>query len=351
MRATDSTTVRSWLKANCHSPMNVVERACWDVARHEHDRDELIITLSNSRRIADLQAERRALGDSPMTITTTAGGYLINDEFLRTLESGMMWASSMLTYGTIARTEKGGDLHIPMVDDTAVSGAITAINTVSSESVPALTELVLKAFPYRSGGITVATELLEDSAIAFEQVFGRLLGERIGRKLEEDFTTGAGTTEPTGILTGATLGVTAASATGIQASELVDLFYSIDEDYRRNAVWLMHDNTTKHLRKLVDGEGRPLLVDPIEAGKPRLILGRPVVPNRYLASSLTAESKPILFGDVSKYYIRQQREIWVDIPFERFLTEGYVMIEAKGRFDGGLADPGTHPVKYLQMSA
>lgn len=351
MRATDSVTTRAWLKAGCHAPMDAAERTCWDVGRHEHDRDELIVILSDSRRIADLQAERRALGDAPMTITTTAGGFLVNDEFLRTLESGMMWASSMMTYGTIARTDRGGDMHISMCNDTAVSGAITEINTVSSESVPALTELVLKAFPYRSGGITVAQELLEDSAVMFEQVFGRLLGERIGRALESAFTTGAGTTEPSGILTGATLGVTAASATGIDANELTDLYYSVDEDYRRNAIWLMHDNTTKNLRKLVDGQGRPLLVDPIEAGKPRLILGRPVVPNRYLASSVTAESKPILFGDVSRYYIRQQREIWVDIPFERFLTEGYVMVEARGRFDGGLADPGTHPVKYLQMSA
>ena len=54
-----------------------------------------------------------------------------------------------------------------------------------------------------------------------------MLGERLGRITAEDNTVGDGAAKPKGIVTAATLGVTAASATAITADEVLDLIHSV----------------------------------------------------------------------------------------------------------------------------
>ena len=65
-----------------------------------------------------------------------------------------------------------------------------------------------------------------------EAFISRKFAERLGRIHNQHFTTGTGSSQPEGIVTGATSGVTAASATAFTADELIDLQHSVDPAYR-----------------------------------------------------------------------------------------------------------------------
>ncbi|MGI6585065.1 MAG: phage major capsid protein [Lutisporaceae bacterium] len=65
---------------------------------------------------------------------------------------------------------------------------------------------------------------------------------------------GNGTTQPTGILT-ADADVTTADSATISFDEIISLYFSLKDEYRNNAVFIMHDNTAMLLRTLKDTSG------------------------------------------------------------------------------------------------
>src|SRR5689334_1973561 len=99
--------------------------------------------------------------------------------------------------------------------------------------------------------------------------------ERFGRITNTHFTTGDGVSKPSGVMTEATLGVTAASATEFTADEVIDLEHSVDPAYRRSARWMMNDDSLKILKKLKDTAGRNLWMASPADGEPDTTLGHP----------------------------------------------------------------------------
>jgi HK97 family phage major capsid protein len=57
----------------------------------------------------------------------------------------------------------------------------------------------------------------------------------------------------------------------------------------------------------------------------------------------------MLYGALSKYQIRDVRDITLVRLDERYAELGVVAFLAFSRHDGDLLDAGTHPVKYLTM--
>jgi HK97 family phage major capsid protein len=179
------------------------------------------------------------------------------------------------------------------------------------------------------------------------EFLGSALGTRIGRITNRDFTLGTGSANPNGIVNAATLGKT--GATGQQASviygDLVDLEHSVDPAYRAGARFMMHDQSLKVIKKLVDSQGRPLWMPGLVGGAPDTILGYPFTINQDLATMATS-AKSILFGDFSKYIIRDVAEVSVLRLDERFAEFHQVAFLAFARVDGDLLDAGTNPVKW-----
>jgi HK97 family phage major capsid protein len=62
-------------------------------------------------------------------------------------------------------------------------------------------------------------------------------------------------------------------------------------------------------------------------------------------------NKSILFGDFSKYKIRQVRSMNFLRLQERYIDALQIGLMGWARYDGNLVDAGTHPVKYLQGNA
>ena len=238
--------------------------------------------------------------------TDSEGGYLVPDEYERTLVEALEEENIFRQLAKIIQTSSG-DRKIPVV---ATKGTASWIDEEGAylESDDSFSQVSIGA--YKLGTmIKVSEELLNDSVFDLESYISREFARRIGAKEEEAFFTGDGSGKPLGILAatgGAETGVTAASATAITADELIDLFYSLKAPYRRNAAWVLNDSTIKAIRKLKDNQGQYLWQPSLTAGAPDLLLGKPVRTSAYMPA-IAADAKTIAFGDFSYYWIADRQ--------------------------------------------
>lgn len=284
--------------------------------------------------------------------TDSTGGYLVPEDFRAKLEQAMQAFGGVREVATILPTAGGNDLPMPTVNDAANKGAILAEQAADSEQGITFGSLTLGAYKYTSKIVLVSIELLQDSAIGVDGIVSGLLGERLARIYNEHFTTGTGTSQPNGIVTAATLGKTGASGqtTSVTVDDLVDLEHSVDPAYRNTARFMFKDSTLKAIKKLKDGDDRPMWTSGLAFKEPDSILGYPFVINQDMAA-MAINAKSILFGDMSKYLIRDVLGIQMVRLSERYAEKFQVAFIAFGRTDADLLDAGTHPVRYYANSA
>lgn len=155
----------------------------------------------------------------------------------------------------------------------------------------------------------------------------------------------------TGILNttgGGEVGVTSASATAITADELIDLYHSLKEPYRKDAVWILNDSTVKAIRKLKDGNGQYLWQPGIKDGEENTILGRPYYTSAFVPS-LAAGAKTVIFGNINYYWIGDREGITFKRLNELYAGNGQVGFLAYKRLDGKTVLP--EAIKVLQMKS
>lgn len=304
--------------------------------------------LQNMR--SNLSREERAM----VVGTDASGGYTVPDEFYKKLTEAKKPFSGVEAAGaTILNTSTGAPLAMPTENDTTNKGAIISEGgDRSSGSDPTFSQVILNAYMYTSKIVLVSLELLQDSAFDIEAYLTRKLGTRLARITNEHFTTGTGSSQPKGFIVGATLGVT--GGTGQQEtitySNLVDLEHSVNAAYRVFGKWMMADSTVKAIKKMVDGQSRPLWVPGIAVREPDTILGYPWKVNDDMAA-MAAEAKSVAFGDFSAYHIRRVAGVKIIRLVERYAELGQVGFLAFERTDGDMLDAGTHPIKYYQHPA
>ena len=270
--------------------------------------------------------------------TDSEGGYLVPDEFERTLVQALEEENIFRQLAKVIRTSSG-DRKIPVV---ATKGTASWIDEEGAfvESDDAFSQVSIGA--YKLGTlIKVSEELMNDSIFDLESYISAEFARRIGAKEEEAFFTGDGSGKPLGILAasgGAETGVTAASATAITADELMDLFYSLKAPYRKNAVWVLNDSTIKAIRKLKDNSGQDLWQPSLVAGTPDTILGRPVKTSAFMPA-IGASQKTIAFGDFQYYWIADRQGRSFRRLNELYAANGQVGFLGTQRVDGKLILP------------
>lgn len=290
--------------------------------------------------------------------TGSAGGFTAPDSLMQGLERAMLAFGGMRQVSTILRTDSGTDLPWPTSNDTSNEGAEIAENAAMTEQDVAFAQLVLQAFAYTSKIVRVSAELLQDSSVDISARLGEILGERLGRITNRRFTTGTGTGQPKGIVEAAVLGKTGATGqtTSVIYDDLVDLQHSVDPAYRVGARWMFNDATLKALKKIKvpqfsgDTAGMPLWQPGLALREPDTILGDPYTINQHVAV-MAASAKSILYGLLSKYIIRDVRDITLIRLDERYAEFRQVAFVAWYRGDGDLLDAGTNPVKFYANSA
>ena len=267
--------------------------------------------------------------------TDSEGGYLVPDEYERTLVEALEEENIFRQLAKVIQTSSG-DRKIPVVASKGTASWIDEEGAYT-ESDDSFGQVSIGASKLGTM-IKVSEELLNDSVFALESYIAREFARRIGPKEEEAFFTGVGTGRPLGTLAasgGAETGVTAASATAVTADELMDLFYSLKSPYRKNAVWILNDSTIKAIRKLKDNNGQYLWQPSLVAGTPDTILGRPVKTSAYMPA-IAAGAKTIAFGDFSYYWIADRQGRSFKRLNELYAANGQVGFLGSQRVDGKL---------------
>ena len=279
--------------------------------------------------------------------TDSEGGYLVPDEYERTLIEALEEQNIFRQLAHVIHTSSG-ERKIPVV---ASKGTASWIDEEAQypESDDAFGQVSIGAYKLATM-IKISEELLNDSVFDMPAYIAKEFARRIGAAEEEAFFTGNGTGKPLGILAatgGAETGVTAAAADKITMDEVIDLFYSLRAPYRRNAVFIMNDATVKALRKLKDGQGQYLWQPSITAGTPDTILNRPVYTSGFMPTLATG-NKTILFGDLGYYWVADREGRSFKRLNELYAPTGQVGFLASQRVDGKLILP--EAVKVLKQA-
>ena len=267
--------------------------------------------------------------------TDTEGGYLVPDEYEKTLIEALQEQNIFRQLAHVIHTSSG-DRKIPVVTSKGTAAWIDEEQQYP-ESDDAFGQVSIGAYKLATM-IKVSEELLNDSVFDIPSYIAREFARRIGAAEEEAFFTGNGTGRPLGILAatgGAQVGVTAAKADAVTFDEVMDLYHSLRTPYRRNAVFIMNDSTVKALRKLKNGAGDYIWQPSVTANTPDTILNRPVVTSGFMPTLATG-NKTILFGDMGYYWVADREGRSFKRLNELYAPTGQVGFLASQRVDGKL---------------
>lgn len=273
--------------------------------------------------------------------TANEGGNVVYEEFERRIVEFLDEENVLRQLGTVITT--GGDRNIPVEtqhDSASYIGEEAAYSEDldGSDSKHTFGQVTLGAFKL-AYIIKVSEELLRDTSdIDFEGYLARTIGRKFGAAEEAKFVNGAGTTEPTGIMTGGTEGLELDANNAITGDELIDLFHALKRPYRRNATWVMSDSTIKTIRKLktTTGTNEYLWQPGLQAGEPDRLLGRPVFASSAANDLGSNSTNVIAFGDMSYFWIADRGARVIQRLNELFAANGQIGFRAYERHDSNV---------------
>ncbi len=276
----------------------------------------------------------------------TTGGYLVPDTMEKQIVHALAENNVVRRLATVIHTESGDHL-IPIVNTMSDAQWLAENADIQLASA----DYCKLRFRHHKLAlmIRVSNELLNDAGMDMLTFFADTFAEQIASAEENAFINGDGGTMPQGLLSAdaATVGVNAASPTSITAEEILALYSSLDETYRQKAVFMMHEDTANALRLLKDENGHYLWREALGADQPNMMLGRPVYISRFMPK-MAAGAKPILFGDLSKYWIADRGNRRLSRFNELYAKVGQVGFRMTERVDGKLLLP--EAVKVIQMA-
>ena len=337
-----------------------------------------------------LREARAAMGVS----VDTLGGFTVPEGFVANLEMALRAFGGIRNVADVMRTETAQPLPWPTIADTTpgstdpvYGGSLVNVGEMLGENVatslqgtpPAMGSVIFGAQKFSSKLFQISRELLRDSAFNLASVIGELAGERIARSIAQKCTTGSGNgIVPRGIAVAAPTppaygslgtGVTTASSAGITFDDISNLVFSVDPAYRAGpgSGFLLHDKIVGLIRLLKDGVGRYLWsAGSVQTGEEPKIWDYPYqvsqempydISGHYLDSTTTTGiaastlNKIILFGQLSKYKIREVANLRMYRLVERFAEYDQDGFIGYMECDGDLIDAGTHPVGALAIHA
>lgn len=315
------------------------------------DRDEQRGEVSESETLnADFRAlangEKRELSirtnDLEMRAATTTvatnAGNTIPRKFVPTLIESLREQSPLFKLGKVVTTSSGEPMDWPVKTGRTTPAAVSE-NTAYSKSDIA-TSIISSTVSKYGVIVEVSRELIDDSALDIAGIVAEDAGVELGRL--------AAAQGMTNLLANAPLGGTFASATAIAADDLMNTYHALVTGYRNNASWIMNDATALYLRKnLKDSQGRYMWQDAtLAGGYGDAILTRPVYTD-YNMPTIATGNKTVVFGDLSKFMIRQVGDVRVTRSDEYGFDRDVVAFKVSWR--GGFLLTDTAAVKHFKQ--
>lgn len=257
------------------------------------------------------------------------GGYLLTPNMQRII-TGELNENCFMRKICSVQTISSSALEV--IDDTSFATSwISETGTVSDSNSSVLSKITIKAHELVAQP-KVSQKLLDDASINIEEWLAYRLAEQFAQKEEEAFLKGTGDTnnQPTGI-TNYTSGIDITTSTsktngGIDAKDIISLYYSLKEQYVGRASFVMPRSAVSAIRMLKDSTSGAYLWQPaLLGGKEDTLMGCPVYQSSNMPA-LGASSLSIIFGDFRFYQIvdrtdiRVLRDPYTSKPYVRFYT-------------------------------
>lgn len=312
------------------------------------NREVRAVEFGPTRRRSAAAGERRDLTKG----TATAGGNTVPVGFYDQLVEHMIEMSAIRqTNVTVLQTDSGEDIQVPKTTARSTAG-IVAEGAPIPESDPAFGQVTLQAFKY-AFLLQSSNELLQDTAVNLVEFLARQGGEALGNASGAHFVNGTGTGQPMGVVTASTLGVTGATGQtpvgAFRGDDLIDLMFSVIAPYRRRGSWLLDDMGIATARKLKGSDGHYLWQPGLVAGEPDTLLGKPVAVDPNVPAP-AASARSALFGDFSKYFIRDVASVRIERSDDFAFANDLVTWRFIVRTDGDLVDT-TGAIKHFVGAA
>jgi HK97 family phage major capsid protein len=308
--------------------------------------EQIFRSFMTGKSDADLKHEIEQRGTDLLagqqTISYTEGsqgGFLVPESFHKNVELGMAQTDPLLDSNVCTVVEESSlvmkPLQLPGWDLSTISASrVSESAQHTADAVPQVTQELLNAYSYRLS-IGASMEFEQDVFDSAMARLGEAFGVGFARGIGVDLVNGTGSSEPQGVLVGATnSNYTTASGGSLVLDDFTSIFFSVNRIYRNapKCGWLMSDKTYQQVRQSVDSNGRPLinLVDDKEQ-----ILGKPVYICPSLARSTSIGGGFIVFGDLSHYvvhvssmYLRRNWQLPGYVEYGKALYTGIMRADA-----------------------
>lgn len=310
------------------------------------------VELDTAFRAAVLHNDRRAIEVDPLGVRSgsqpgierrdlSSSGYQPTGFYGSVVMHAVDSAAVLAAGATVIATADGSPYKVPRSTADASAAIIAEAGTVT-ESDPTLGTVTFGAYKF-GFSVQVTNELATDSTFDLVGYLAEMSGRAIGNGFGAYAVTGTGSSQPAGVVTGATLGVTGATsvAGAFTGDNLIDLYHSLPEPVARAraAGWLMKNGTLGAVRKLKDSQNRYLFsVDiPPGSGASGTLLGRPVYADPNVAAVATS-AKSVVFGDFSRYFVRLAGPLRFQRSDEVGFLNDLITFRALARIDGAVID-------------
>lgn len=307
-----------------------------------NEKNYHITTSEYDRRFWDIARGRETVNDTTSKgIDKNTGGLSLplaaDDKYTKAVTE----KSAFRKIATVIKAYGGGNrIFAKVCDDIAAfvpeSGTIPIYDATDDFTRHAIDRHKLAAF------VKLDEDLVHDAAFNIEDYLIDRFAQNFSAAEDNGFINGTGIDMPTGILDndcGAETGVT---TDALSFDDVKRLYYSLDKKYRKNAVWLMNDETALALRLLKDDNGNYLW-----NASDDTILGKPVVIS-YDIPDIGSGNAPIAFGDLSYYWIIIRSPISIRTLKEKFIVRDQIGYLAFEFLDGKLIRRDA--VKLLKIS-
>lgn len=268
--------------------------------------------------------------------TAASGGYLVPEEFANMIVEDRRDDVVMRTLAN-QMTISTDTFHLPALDSRP-KASWRSEAAVKATSTAQFNELVFT--PYSQAVIVgLSQELAADATMGVGGSIVNYVAGLMARSLRENeekaFWTGDGTGKPTGVNNYSIASRDAGDTDSSFADAIKKLYWDLPQGYRRNAVWVGHQQAWARVNALKNGNNDYLLTMVADGPTTRLG-GLPV----YEQNDLPTDQ--IFLGDFSYYTIVDRQGITVDFSTEATVAgssafeKNLVFVRTEARVDGEL---------------
>lgn len=178
-------------------------------------------------------------------------------------------------------------------------------------------------------------KLLDDASVNIETWLASKVSSKFARTEQQAFVSGNGVNQPRGFLsyasgTGAEQieSVASGASNALSADGVINLLYSLKEEYARNGTFLVGRPIIRALRQLKENTTNAYIWQAgLQLNQPDTLVGRPIASDDFMPKVTTNGTLVMAFADWREAYqivdrvgIRTLRDPFTDKPFIKFYT-------------------------------